>query len=70
VSVSHEVNAAALPGGVEDLGDRRLEALVGIGDNQLDAPEVTARQRAQEVGPECFRLGRTDGEPEDLSAAF
>ena len=64
------MNAAALPGGVQDLGDRRLEALVGVGDDQLDTPEATAAQGAQEVGPEGFRLGRADGEPEDLSAAF
>ena len=68
--VSHEVNAAALPGGAEHLGRRRLEALVGVGDDQLDAPEPAAGQGAQELGPEGFRLGRADGEPEDLSAAF
>jgi hypothetical protein len=38
------MNAATLPSGVQDLGDRRLEALVGIGDHQLDAPEPTSRQ--------------------------
>ena len=42
--VSHEMNAAPLPGGVQDLGDRRLEALMGIGDDQLDASEPTSRQ--------------------------
>jgi len=61
--VSHEVNAAVLPGGVQDLGDSRREALVGVGDDQLDAPEPTARQEAQEVGPEGFRLGRADASP-------
>ena len=54
--VSHEVNAAALPGGVQDLGGRRLEAFVGVGNDQLDAPEATTRQRAQERWKSfCFR---------------
>ncbi len=45
--VAHEVHAAALPGGAEDLGDGGLEALMGVGDDQLDA-----------ASPRPFRLRR------------
>ena len=36
--VAHEVHAAALPGRAEHLGDRRLDALVRVGDDELHAP--------------------------------
>ena len=32
--VAHEVDAAALPGGAEHLGDGGLDALVGVGDRR------------------------------------
>ena len=35
--VTHEMDAAALPGGMKDLGDRGLQPLMGVGDHQLDA---------------------------------
>src|SRR3989344_5544517 len=35
--IAHEVHPAALPGGAHDAGDRALEALVSIGDDQLRA---------------------------------
>lgn len=53
--VTHEVDAAALPGGDEDLAGRGLEAFMGVGNNQLDAAPAAAGELAQERGPE--RLG-------------
>ncbi len=40
--VAHEVHPAALPGGVQDLGDGCLQALMRVRDDQLDAAQ-TAR---------------------------
>ena len=56
--VAHEVHAAALPGGVEHLSDRGLDALMRVGDNQLDAKiakltkrtEGSLRQKARKLG--------------------
>jgi predicted thioesterase len=53
--IAHEVHAAPLPGGVEDLADGGLDALMGVGDNQLDAAQFRGGQLAQERRPE--RLG-------------
>ena len=47
--IAHEVNAAALPGGADDAGDRGREALVGIGDDQLHARQAALDQALQEV---------------------
>jgi hypothetical protein len=54
----------------QHLGGRGLESLVGIGDHQLDTPETPAGERAQEVAPEGLRLGRPDGQAQDVSTAF
>jgi hypothetical protein len=50
--VAHEVNSAALPGGAENPGDGGLDALVSIGDDELDAGQAAAFELAQELGPE------------------
>ena len=60
--VPHEVDPAALPGSAEHLGGGRLEALVGIRDDQLDAAQAPPRQGTQEVGPEGLGLRRPDGQ--------
>ena len=52
--VAHEVDAATLPRGVHDLGDRRLDAQMGVGDHELDAAQPAKGQLSQEAGPECF----------------
>ena len=44
--VAHEVHAAALPGGAEHLRDRRLDALVSIGDDELHSSQTAAGGRA------------------------
>ena len=42
--IAHEVSAAALPGGVQDFGNRRFEPLMGIRDHQLDATQTAPGQ--------------------------
>ena len=67
--IAHEMHAAALPGGIQDLADRGLDALMGVGDYQLHAAQAPPRQLAQERGPERLRLGRPDVEAEHLAPA-
>ncbi len=67
--VAHEVNAAALPGGVQDLGDGRLDALMGIRDDQLDATQAAPGQLAQELGPEGLGLRGADLHAQHLAPA-
>lgn len=67
--VAHEVDAAALPGGGEDLGDGGLDALVGIGDDELDAAQAAPRQLAQEGGPEGLGFGGADIHAQHLAPA-
>ena len=40
--VAHEVHAAALPSGVENLADRGFDPLMGVGDDELDAAQAAA----------------------------
>jgi len=51
--VAHEVDASTLPGGIEHLTDGGLDALVGVGDDQLDAaPSDPARLfKAKDLQP-------------------
>jgi hypothetical protein len=49
--VAHEVNPTLLPRGMQH------DALVGVGDRQLDAAKPAARELAQELGPERLGLG-------------
>jgi len=44
----------------EDLGDRRLQARMGVGDAELYADEPTGHQVAQELAPERLGLGLAD----------
>jgi hypothetical protein len=53
-----EVNPTTLPGGMQDLGDGRLDAFVGVGDHELDPAQAAPGRLAQKLGPE--RLG-SDG---------
>ncbi len=59
-NVAHEVDAAALPGGGEDLRHRRLDTLISIGDHQLDAAQAAPCQLPEEGGPEGVGLKRSD----------
>jgi hypothetical protein len=68
--VAHEVHPAALPGGAhQHRGDRALQALVGVGDHQLDAPQPARSQAAQEGRPKGSVLGVADGQPQHLAVA-
>lgn len=65
--VAGEVDPAALPGGAEEhRGDRRLEALVGVGDHEAHTGEAPDPQAAQERPPEGPVLGIADGQAEDF----
>jgi len=66
--VPQEVHGAALPGAAEHLGDRGLEALVGVRDAELGAGQAAGAQGAQELTPEGLGLGLADVDADDLSA--
>ena len=67
--VPGKVNPAALPGRVEHLADRRLDALVGVRHHQLDAAQAAASELAQELRPDQLGLGRADLHAENLAPA-
>ena len=67
---SDRVHPAALPRGVEQLGDGGLEALVGIGDDQLDAAQAATGHALEEGGPEGLGLRRADVQADDLAPAI
>jgi hypothetical protein len=54
--IAHRMHPAALPGGAQHLGDRRLQADMRVRDHQLDAAQTAPHQAAQELGPEGFRF--------------
>ncbi len=68
--VAHEVNAAALPGGDENLRDRRLSALVGVGDDQLHSAQAAPGKLVQERRPECLGLRWADVLAEHFAPAI
>src|SRR6202035_5548612 len=45
--VAHEVDAAALPGRVQDLRDGSLQPLMGIRDDELDTAQTAPRELAR-----------------------
>lgn len=69
-NIVHEVNAAAPPGSGKHLGDGGLEAFMSIGHDQLHAAQASARQLAQELGPDRLRLGRADLHAQHLAPAI
>jgi hypothetical protein len=64
-----KVHAGALPERTEDLGDRRVQALVGVVDDQLHPDRAAGDQEAQDLGPERLALRLPDVDAEDLAAA-
>jgi hypothetical protein len=68
--VAHPVDATPLQGGVEDLRGRRTQALVVVGDDQLDAAQAAVGQPAQKALPECLGFRRTGGDAEHLAWAI
>src|SRR3546814_2615864 len=67
--IAHEVHPATLPGRLEHPGDGRLDALVGVGDHQLDPGQAAALEPAQEVEPEGFGFRGADAHAQDLAPA-
>jgi site-specific DNA recombinase len=67
--ITHQMYAAALPSGMQHLGDGGLQSFVCIGDHQLHTAEAAASKLAQEFGPEGFCLGGTNIHAEDLASA-
>ena len=63
------MHAATLPGGLEDLGDGGLDALMAVADDQLDATQAPPVQAAQELGPERLGLRVPDLQTEHLALA-
>jgi hypothetical protein len=62
------VRPTALPAGALEHGrDRRLQSLMRIAGDELDAPETTRHQTAQERMPERTILARSDVEPEHFA---
>jgi hypothetical protein len=66
-AVAEEVHGAALPGAPEDLGDRRLQAGMGVGDGELNADQAALDQSSEKGGPERLGLGLADIDREDLA---
>src|SRR3954447_4454742 len=67
--VAHEVDATALPRRVQNLGDGRLQPLVGIRDDELDATQTPPRELAQKIGPEGFGFRGADRQAQRLAPA-
>jgi hypothetical protein len=61
------MDAAALPSGVHQFGDGRRDALVGVGDDELHAPQAAPSELAQELGPEGLGLRGADVHAEHLA---
>jgi hypothetical protein len=64
--IAQEMHRAALPWRTQHLGHGLLEALVGVGDDQLDPGQAAADQAAQELPPERLGLGRAHLQADDL----
>ncbi len=58
-----------MPGGVHDLADGGLDALVAVRDHQLHAAKATTGEAAQKVRPEGLRLRWADFHAQDLTSA-
>ena len=65
--IALEVDATALPGGAENLGDRSLDTFVGIADDELHPAQSPAGQLAKELRPDRFGLGCADLETKNLA---
>ena len=68
--VAHEVNPAALPGGAENFRDGGLDALMGVEDHQLDAPQPPSGELAQKLGPDQLGLGSAYIHSQNLAATI
>ena len=66
--VTHAVNPAALPCGVQYPRDGGLQSLAGVRDHQFDTARAEAGQRTKEFRTENLRLGAASGHAQDLTA--
>src|SRR5207247_993946 len=66
----HPMNSAPLPCRTEHAGDRVAQAIVSVGNHQLDALETTLDQALQKSRPERFGFGRAETQADDLAPAF
>lgn len=66
--VPHEVDAAPLPCRAQHLGDGRLDAFMGIGD-ELDAAQAATGQLAQKLRPDRLGLRGADLHAQHLAPA-
>ena len=67
--ITHEVDAATLPGRLQNLGDRRLQPLMGVGDDEFYAAQPSATELAQKLGPEGLGFRRADVHAQHFPAA-
>jgi hypothetical protein len=68
--VPHEVDPAALPGCGQHLRDGRLDTLMAVGDDELDAAQTAPGQLAQERRLEGLGLGEADIHAQDLAPSI
>src|SRR5437016_13519537 len=67
--VAHEVNATALPRGVQNPGDGGLQPFMSVRDDELDAAQTPPGELAQEVSPEGLGLRGADRQAQHLAPA-
>lgn len=67
--VTLEVDAAALPGRSQNLGDGGLDALVRVRDHQLHPPQAAPRELAKTLGPDRLGLGSAYFQTQNLTTA-
>ena len=54
---------------MQDLGNGRLDAFVGVGDHELDPAQAAPGKLAQKLGPERLGFGRSDIHAEHFATA-
>jgi hypothetical protein len=64
------MNSAPLPGRTKHAGDRVAQAVVSVGDDQLDALETALDQALEESRPKGFGFGRAETQANNLAPAF
>src|SRR4051794_38630278 len=67
--VASPVHAAALEAGAKDAPSRRPQALVIVGNDELDAAQAAIGQRAEEPGPEHLGFRGASRDAQNLAAA-
>ena len=63
------MHAAPLQAGAEDAPGGRPQALVVVGDDELDAAQAAIGERAKELGPEDLGFRGAGGDAQDFAAA-